>query len=174
VKLYSLNRELLSKQDHYDWGLRAIKSVLVVAGSLKRASLSDASITEDMVLMRALRDLNLPKIAYEDVGTFSGLITDLFPKMNCPRLPNIELTKAVLTCCEADNTTPVDGFVLEVTQLQELLDVRHSVFVLGPGGSGKSTVWRMLAKANHELGQKRLTSKYSIRKLSQQTSFMAM
>jgi dynein heavy chain len=154
VKLYSLNRELLSKQDHYDWGLRAIKSVLVVAGSLKRASLSDASITEDMVLMRALRDLNLPKIAYEDVSTFSGLITDLFPKLSCPRLPNVSLATAVLTCCEADSTTPVDGFVLKVTQLQELLDVRHSVFVLGPGGSGKSTVWRMLAKANHELGRK--------------------
>ena len=35
--LYMLCRDLLSKAEHYDWGLRAIKSVLVVAGSFKRS-----------------------------------------------------------------------------------------------------------------------------------------
>ena len=69
--LYKLSREQLSKQFHYDFGLRALKSVLVMAGNLKRGS---PEISEDTVLMRALRDMNLPKFVYEDVPLFMGLI----------------------------------------------------------------------------------------------------
>lgn len=57
--LYALCKDLLSKQLHYDWGLRAIKSVLVVAGQFKRG---EPDLPEDVLLMRALRDFNLPKI----------------------------------------------------------------------------------------------------------------
>ena len=56
--LYKLAKEQLSKQHHYDFGLRALKSVLVMAGELKRGS---PDLTEDIVLMRALRDMNMPK-----------------------------------------------------------------------------------------------------------------
>jgi len=58
--LYKLCKSLLSDQDHYDWGLRAIKSVLVVAGTFKRA---EPTIDEESLLFRALRDFNYPKIA---------------------------------------------------------------------------------------------------------------
>jgi dynein heavy chain len=67
--LYSLLRDLLSKQSHYDWGLRAVKSVLVVAGQLKRA---EPDLPEDQLLMRALRDFNIPKIVQQDEIVFFG------------------------------------------------------------------------------------------------------
>ncbi len=81
--LYKLSREQLSKQHHYDFGLRALKSVLVMAGSLKRGA---PDMSEQLVLMRALRDMNLPKFVFDDVPLFIGLINDLFPGMDCPRV----------------------------------------------------------------------------------------
>ena len=50
-ELYDLSGELLSKQRHYDWGLRAVKSVLRCAGTYKRDS---PDLDEEPVLMRAL------------------------------------------------------------------------------------------------------------------------
>ena len=76
ASLYYLLEDLLSPQKHYDWGLRAIKSVLVVAGSLLRA---EAGQVEADVLFRALRDFNIPKILAQDMVIFMGLLNDLFP-----------------------------------------------------------------------------------------------
>lgn len=81
VSLYMLSRELLSKQKHYDWGLRAVKSVLRQAGKLKR---EDPDLPEDPLLMRALRDFNMPKIVTDDKVIFRKLIGDLFPKHDPP------------------------------------------------------------------------------------------
>lgn len=85
-------RTSLYFQDHYDWGLRAIKSVLVVAGSLKR---SDRDRPEDQVLMRALRDFNIPKIVTDDVPVFMGLIGDLFPALDVPRKRDMDFEALV-------------------------------------------------------------------------------
>ena len=56
-----------SLQDHYDFGMRAVKSVLVMAGALKRGN---PNLNEDIVLIRALRDSNLPKFLKQDAELF--------------------------------------------------------------------------------------------------------
>ena len=44
--------------------------------------------------------------------------------------------------------------VSQVVQLQELFDVRHSVFIIGNAGTGKSCVWKSLFKANQNMKKK--------------------
>ncbi|XP_037350847.1 dynein axonemal heavy chain 17 isoform X1 [Talpa occidentalis] len=148
ITLYTLCKELLSKQDHYDWGLRAIKSVLVVAGSLKRG---DPSRAEDQVLMRALRDFNIPKIVTDDLPVFMGLIGDLFPALDVPRKRDLNFEKVIKQSILELKLQAEDSFVLKVVQLEELLQVRHSVFVIGNAGSGKSQVLKSLNKTYQNL-----------------------
>uniref|UniRef100_A0A803SSP5 Dynein axonemal heavy chain 17 n=1 Tax=Anolis carolinensis TaxID=28377 RepID=A0A803SSP5_ANOCA len=146
ITLYQLCKELLSKQDHYDWGLRAIKSVLVVAGSLKRG---DPDRPEDQVLMRSLRDFNVPKIVTDDMPVFMGLIGDLFPALDVPRKRDLSFESFVKQAVLHLKLQPEDNFVLKVVQLEELLAVRHSVFVVGSAGTGKSQVLKSLNKTYH-------------------------
>lgn len=113
ITLYQLCKELLSKQDHYDWGLRAIKSVLVVAGALKRGN---PEHSEDSVLMRALRDFNIPKLVTEDMAVFLGLISDLFPNLDAPRKRNLDFEADVKRATEELGLQPEDSFILKVQQ----------------------------------------------------------
>jgi len=151
VTLYYLCKDLLSKQLHYDWGLRAIKSVLVVAGGFKR---EEPDVPELALLMRALRDFNIPKIPMCDMVVFMGLIGDLFPNMNIPAKVNIELTDTLKEMLPETHLVPDSEFMLKVCQFAELLAIRHSVMLLGSSGAGKSEVLRGLANSWTRNGQK--------------------
>lgn len=44
--------------------------------------------------------------------------------------------------------------MLKVVQLEELFEVRHSVFIIGNAGTGKTQVWKTLYKAYQNNGKK--------------------
>ena len=56
--------------------------------------------------------------------------------------------------CETLTVTLFNLCLLQIVQLQELLDVRHSVFVLGFAGVGKSKVWGTLNRTYKNQGKK--------------------
>ncbi|KAL6747291.1 flagellar outer dynein arm heavy chain beta [Haematococcus lacustris] len=146
VILYKLCEDLLSKSRHYDWKLRAIKTTLYVAGGMKRAA---PELTEDKVLLRALRDFNLGKLTADDTSIFIGLLNDLFPKTMelVPRAVDKPFEEKTKEAAIELGYQPDEMFLLKISQLRELFVVRWSVFLLGPSGCGKTAIWRTLMKA---------------------------
>ena len=142
MTLYDLCKSLLSGMVHYDWGLRAVKSLLRSAGALKRGDLLSS---EDLILMKALRDFNIAKIVEADISIFMGLIKTLFPGMEADAVQNVKLREA---CCEVAikaNLQTDPGFILKCEQMFDILQVRHSIFLIGASGLGKSATWKNLA-----------------------------
>ena len=151
VKLYKLASEQLSQQDHYDFGMRAVKSVLVMAGSLKRA---EPNLSEDAVLLRAMRDSNIPKFVKDDLPLFHALIKDLFPTLEVQPVSYGALQTQIEDSVIKLNLQKVPGFILKVLQLYEVFTIRFGVMIVGLTGGGKTTCFEVLRDAIEELHKK--------------------
>ena len=136
--LYALCEQQLSKQKHYDFGLRNILSVLRSAGQIKRNRLNDL---EEGLLMSTLRDMNLSKLIAQDVPLFLSLLTDLFPSLGMPiGQQHLELKKALTDVVKSDHLIMHPSWTIKVIQLYETTLVRHGIMMVGPSGSGKSKI----------------------------------
>jgi dynein heavy chain len=132
---HTKNSEQLSAQDHYDYGMRAVKTVIVAAGNLKRA---EPDTNEEVLILRALQDVNLPKFLSHDLPLFKGIISDLFPGLSRPEIDYGQLSQCLKLSIEAMKLQAVPFFIEKSVQLYETIVVRHGLMLVGPTGGGKS------------------------------------
>jgi dynein heavy chain len=142
--VYRLATLQLSKQDHYDFGLRALGSTLKAVANRRRR---DPTVPDDSLLLSMLRDLNLPKLAQIDIPVFLCFFTDVFAGVEslAPEVSSIRDT--VAEEMQAMGLQPDEKQINKIIQLHETKLMRHGVMVIGMSGSGKTTAWKVLQNA---------------------------
>ena len=148
VTTFKLASESLSSQDHYDYGMRAVRSVINAAGMLKN---DYPDIAEEKLLLRALRDVNVPKFLIDDLPLFENIINDLFPGVEKPEQVYGNLIPQLKKVCDDKNLQFVPNFELKIIQLYDMIQVRHGLMIVGPTGGGKTKNYQVLQQAISEL-----------------------
>ncbi|KAI8321400.1 dynein heavy chain [Martensiomyces pterosporus] len=155
VPLFNLCAEQLSQQPHYDFGLRALKSVLVSAGNLKRDRLQSASSAggdssspdEQGLLIQSIRETVVPKLVAQDIHLLSSLLEDVFPGVEYTPANISRLRDAILDVCKQRNWIPGDRWMDKVIQLYQIQAIHHGLMMVGASGSGKTSAWQVLLAA---------------------------
>ncbi|KAH0574918.1 Dynein heavy chain [Spironucleus salmonicida] len=145
TQLYKLSSEQLSQQFHYDFGMRAIKSILYMAGRLKATSTGNES--EDNLLIRAMLDSNIPKFLADDIDLFNGIVQDLFPGLEMPATNYGALEAEVKKCLVNRGLQANPEFVVKILQAYDTHVIRHGQMFVGETLTGKTIARQVLAEA---------------------------
>ncbi|OLL22334.1 Dynein heavy chain, cytoplasmic [Neolecta irregularis DAH-3] len=152
VPFFEACSKQLSSQSHYDFGLRALKSVLTTSGNIKRARLLQGSkdleeSSEEVLILQSLRETIAPKLVGNDVELMEKIEKTAFPDAVYIPANLTKLTDAIRKVADRLGLKADDSWVTKLLQLYQIQTIHHGVMMVGSSGTGKSRAWRVLLEA---------------------------
>merc|ERR1719450_2099440 len=100
-----------------------------MAGGLKR---TDPEGVESVLMIRAMRDSNVPKFLSNDLPLFFAIVNDLFPGIEVPYVDYGVLQTEIEHALTKQSLQVQDKLVTKTIQLFETFMVRFGVMLVGP------------------------------------------
>ena len=142
VPLFTLCSEQLSQQSHYDFGLRALKNVLVMAGNLKRDRIKaddQKNESEQEIVIQAIMDSFVPRLVADDLVLLNSLLNDVFPRAAYVRPEMTQLKEEIQKVSKEMFLICDELWMEKVLQLYQIINLNHGLMLVGPSGCGKLT-----------------------------------
>lgn len=141
VDLFLLCEARMSKQKHYDFGLRALKTLLVSAGNLKRSALDNSAYNdkstdsnllmtvEENVLIQGACQNVVPKLVASDLSIFTEILSEVFPGAEVAEMEDETVKQVLFEVCDDQHYVSGEKWVQKILQLKQVLESRHGVMV---------------------------------------------
>jgi hypothetical protein len=125
---FRLSSEQLSSQRDYDFGMRAVNTIIQTAGNLR---MNQPDIPGSPIVLVALKDVNLPKLLANDIQMFDDIIHDLFPGVEEKLLDYTKLKDMIATVAKERKLQMFAQFEQKMTQLRRTFSIRWGVMLVG-------------------------------------------
>lgn len=142
----------VTHQPHYDFGLRAVKSILSQCGADRRSKIDDLVEGQErdfemMILVQCLRYTIVPKLVKEDELKFENLLLKHFPNVTLRVNDQTKFVKQLMKFAAKNGITANDAFIAKALQLLQIQENHHGFMLVGSSGSGKTTIYRLVLNA---------------------------
>lgn len=146
----------VSDQRHYDFGLRAIKSILRMCGSKRCENESsdthsvhnDSELFKELEILKAsLEESVLPKLIPQDVTVFYNLMSKVFEGVKVKHFEFETLNRSIVKSANEIGLTFSDEMLRKCSQIAQIQKTHHGIILVGESGSGKSTILRQVIHA---------------------------
>ncbi|XP_067124511.1 dynein axonemal heavy chain 1-like [Centruroides vittatus] len=146
--IFKISSKILCLQGHYDFGLRTIKTVLTMAKKLKFQNQNEI---EDLIILRAVKNVLNPKILNEDLKLIVEIISDVFPNQRETKTYDTDVKIAIQEACNQIKIDCTQAFLLKCMQFYQTVAICHGIILIGPAGSGKTKCYQALQTALNNL-----------------------
>ena len=112
------------------------------------------SISQAILILRSIRDVNLCKFLSFDVPLFDGILRDLFPGTVLPIPDYVDLDAALINNAKILGLQLTEFFRTKTIQLYEMICVRHGLMIVGRPFGAKSSMLKVLSTSLTEMNSK--------------------
>ncbi|XP_074038391.1 dynein cytoplasmic heavy chain beethoven [Leptinotarsa decemlineata] len=159
VEVFDISSKLLSKQQHYDWGLRSIRTVLSGCGrAMKKFKAQNTDINNSLnpemaMAIQVLKIDTLSKLSFSDSTKFASIIQDVFREVHIDISKDDIMRKCIEESFEEMGLEKNERQINKCMEFYEQLQQRMGVAIVGPPSSGKTTIRQLINRSLCKLGK---------------------